>query len=137
MFSFVHANRLWDSMNILVTGFEPFGEIRVNPSQALVDYLDKYKLPKNDSGVCIESLVLPVTLGSSKCVIDMLEKKHYDAVIHFGVAVKRDKITPERIAINCLDFPIPDNDGRVFCDEPIKRKGAPAYFSGIVLIRNS
>lgn len=112
-------------IKILVTGFEPFGDVKINPSELLVRHL----AAQNFEGAEIRALVLPVTLEARKIVENALKSEKFAAIIHFGVAAKREQITPERVAINCLDFDIPDNDGRVFHDEKIENRGPAAYFA--------
>ena len=43
----------------------------------------------------------------------------------------RSAITPERVAINLADASIPDNAGDQPVDEPIRKDGAPAYFTSL------
>ena len=54
-----------------------------------------------------------------------------DAVICVGQAGGRSAITPERVAINLADASIPDNAGDQPVDEPIRKDGAPAYFTSL------
>lgn len=109
-------------MKILVTAFEPFGEISTNSTQMVLDEL------KSDSFV--EKLVLPVE--SNKCfeiLKNRIDSQHYDYVILLGQASRRDKISLERIAINVLDFPIVDNAGNRFIDSAVIEGDDCAYFS--------
>ena len=46
-----------------------------------------------------------------------------------GQAGRRYEITPERIAINCDDGRIPDNEGNQPVDQPVRADGPAAYFS--------
>nr|MCR4804692.1 pyroglutamyl-peptidase I [Clostridia bacterium] len=52
-----------------------------------------------------------------------------DAVLCVGLAEGRAEITPERVAINCMDARIPDNAGFQPQDKPIAPDGQTAYFS--------
>ncbi|MDD5502500.1 MAG: peptidase C15 [Candidatus Thermoplasmatota archaeon] len=114
-----------NSIKILITGFQPFGDVKVNPSERLAKHLAAQKI----DGAEIRSIILPVTLDCRKIVENALKSEKFNAVIHFGVAAKREQITPELVAINCLDFDIPDNDGKVFHDEKIEKRGPAAYFA--------
>ena len=46
-----------------------------------------------------------------------------------GEAGRRCRVTPERVAINMDDFPIPDNQGNQPHGEPIVAGGPVGYFS--------
>ncbi len=105
---------------ILVTGFEPFDNAKMNPSFEAVK-----KLPDSINGNQIMKLELPVVFGEAAAkVIAAIEKGSPDAVVMTGVAAGRDKITPEVIAINLADARIPDNAGaspkmeRIAADSP-------------------
>lgn len=74
------------------------------------------------NGFHIIGEILPVAFHTSgKKLIDTIQKTQPDAVISLGLAAGRHKITPERIAINCMDGN-PDNTGftpnseRIFLD---------------------
>lgn len=92
---------------ILLSGFEPFGEFKSNPTERLVAELGKERFP-----FALETVLLPVSFQNAferlKTEIDRV-RPHY--VVCTGLAGERDQITPERVAINCLEAPIPDNDG--------------------------
>ena len=115
-------------MKIIVTGFEPFNGESINPSYEIVK-----KLPKEINGCQL----LPFELPTSKndClnkIIDALEKeKDIIAVVSVGQAGGRSKISIERVAINCDDYNIPDNDGLIIHDQKIIEDGPDAYFSSL------
>ena len=105
---------------ILVTGFEPFGGMDINPTQRIVSSLEPDAVP----GVEIHVLLLPVTYDD--CVHMLLaevERIRPAAIISCGLYAGRAAVTPERIAINVKDTmaedPIPDNAGRTPVDEPV------------------
>jgi len=94
-------------MRILVSGFEPFGSFKVNPSQLVVNNLSDNEFEFN-----IKTVILPVSFKHS---FDIL-KKSIDSfspsfVISIGVAKNRSLINLERVAINIMDCDLPDNDG--------------------------
>lgn len=113
-------------MKILLTGFETFAEHPDNPSQRLLELLPEVL----DNNLYLEKIILPVDHKTAPGII--LKKIHDekpDAVIAFGLAVGRAKICLERVALNLLDFQIPDNAGVVITNNPINPDGPTAYFA--------
>ncbi len=118
-------------MKVLVSGFEAFGEISVNPTELLIEALKRNEIITPD-GMLITAALLPVTFADSFDVLEVaIQKEQPDIVIAFGVANGRDAIELERVAINCKDAKIPDNNGFWPQDEWIDKKGEAAYFSGL------
>lgn len=116
-------------MKILVTGFEPFGVDKENPTQEIVGLL-----PKFIKGYELQTLVLPVVFDECfELVKNQLEKDEYKIVIHLGLAAKRKAITPERVALNIKDATIKDNVGNQPKDEPIIKGGNLALHSTLPL----
>ena len=117
-------------MKILITGFEPFGESAINPSQLLVDSINESDL----KGATLITAVLPVDQAEAPETMVRLIKKHRpEAILAFGLAMGRAKISLERVALNLQDFRIPDNRGVTVTDKPIYPKGPAAYFSTLPL----
>jgi pyroglutamyl-peptidase len=93
---------------ILVTGFEPFGPIRVNPSETIARAFDGRRI----RGARIVGRVLPVSLGRiGPAVAAALRETRPDAVVALGVARNALSLRIERRAVNRARFEIPDNDG--------------------------
>lgn len=110
-------------MRVLVTGFEPFGEIDSNCTELVLK-----ELKKNSSG--IDTLLLPVE--NNKCfsiLNDHINESAYDYVILLGQASKRNCISIERVALNVYDFPIRDNVGNRIVDQRIIEDAENALFS--------
>lgn len=105
-------------MDVLLTGFGPFGENRVNPSQLVIERLGGVILP-------VSAERTPRALGAA------VEQRGPDAVLMLGLAERREEIQIERLAVNLLDFRLPDNDGKQPVDQPIEPDGPPAYFSNV------
>ncbi len=117
------------SAKILVTGFEPFGGLTVNPTEQIVSSLGKQSVP----GVELHTAVLPVTYDEClAAVLAHIDRVRPDAVITCGLAAGRTAVTPERIAINvkdtATDESIADNAGRRPVDERIS-DGPDGLFS--------
>ena len=112
-------------MKILLTGFEPFGGETINPAKEAV------KLVKKEiKGAQIVKCYVPVVFGKAiETVHEAMKKENPDVVLCIGQAGGRYEITPERVAINCDDGRIPDNEGNQPVDQPVFADGAPAYFS--------
>lgn len=112
-------------MKILLTGFEPFGGESINPAKEAV------KLVKDEiKGAQIVKYYVPVVFGKAiDTVYEAMKKENPDAVLLIGQAGGRYEMTPERVAINCDDARIPDNEGNSPVDQPVFADGAAAYFS--------
>jgi len=111
---------------ILVTGFEPFGGLRHNPSAALLDLL-----PEEVGGRPLRKAVLPVDAEALPTALAALHALEPEAVLHLGLAEGRPQLTLERLAVNLLDFDRPDNRGQVLEDTPVVPGGPlalPARF---------
>lgn len=115
-------------MTILVTGFEPFGSVKDNPSQRIVEYLEKQNHPE------IMTKVLPVDYEMAADSVGLLvENFKPDAVLMLGVAQKRTEISLERIAININDASIPDNESNIRQGELIIEDAPVGYRSTLPL----
>ena len=113
-------------MNLLVTGFEPFAGSSVNPSQQIAAALAEARF----DGVRICTAILPVDgAAAPAAAIAALQRHAPDVVICLGQATGRSVISLERVAINLLDYGIPDNTGRLVVDEPVVAGGPAAYFT--------
>jgi pyroglutamyl-peptidase len=113
---------------ILVTGFEPFGGEKVNPSMQAVLALAADPPP----GIVLCNEILPVSLRRMPPALRAAVARHRpDVVIATGQAGGRAEVSVERIGINVDDFRIPDNDGAQPADEPVIAGGPAAYFATI------
>ena len=111
-------------MKLLLTGFDPFGGEAVNPSWEAVK---EVSLPGD---VELMKLQVPVVFGeAARTVLEAVRKHRPDAVVCVGQAGGRDKITPERVAVNVMDARICDNAGKQPVDCPVVSDGPAAYFS--------
>lgn len=110
---------------LLLTGFEPFLDNPINPSQSVVQRLHGEQI----GAYQIESRTLPVEFErSGEVLLNYVKEIKPDAVICLGLAAGRDRVTPERVAINCNDGET-DNSGKHYVDAPIHVDGPAAYFS--------
>ena len=112
-------------MKALVTGFEPFGGDRINPScEAL------RRLPARLGGLDIATRALPVIYGEAlpalrRAIADTAP----DIVLGVGLAGGRSELSLERVAITIDDARIPDNAGNQPIDSPVVAGGPAAYFA--------
>ncbi|MBR5448814.1 MAG: pyroglutamyl-peptidase I [Clostridia bacterium] len=110
---------------LLISGFEPFDNEKINPSweavRLLPDAVGDYRLTK---------LRLPVVFGAAADeLLRVAEELCPDVIIAVGQAGGRVAITPEMVGINLRHGKIPDNAGHLATDEPIVEGGVAAYFS--------
>lgn len=99
---------------VLVTGFEPFGGHRHNPSAAILSLL-----PEEVGGKALQKAVLPVDTEELPKALEALHALRPEAVLHLGLAEGRPLLTLERLAVNLLDFERPDNRGRIVEEAPV------------------
>ena len=116
--------------HILVTGFEPFAGDTANPSQELAKAMDGRVVAAHT----VRSLVLPVQHETAGEIMrGALDAAGLAAVIHLGLASGRARLSLERIAVNVMDYRIPDARGEVRRDEPCVADGPAAYASTLPL----
>ena len=117
-------------MKILISGFEPFGKMSINPTEELLNEAAQFAI----ENVEISTVLLPVTYEEcADKLIEKMEEINPDFVISCGLAAGRSAITPERIGINIKDTgsgdPYPDNKGNVPMGELIDEDGPDGIFS--------
>ncbi|UCZ52045.1 pyroglutamyl-peptidase I [Bacillus shivajii] len=119
-------------MKVLLTGFEPFGDLHTNPTMEIIERANTWKVDAE-----IKTVILPVVYG--ECADKLIEKmKEYepDVVVCLGVAVGRSSISFERIGINVQDVRDTggtgvsgDNTGDRPVDRPIDPNGPDGLFA--------
>jgi pyroglutamyl-peptidase len=109
-------------MTILLTGFTPFGDQTVNPSQRIVEAL----ADRAD----ITGVVLPTIYQTAgERLVALLDEHQPTALVMLGVAARRAAINLERFALNIDDASAPDNAGDLRQSQPIVPGGPAAYTS--------
>lgn len=112
--------------SILVTGFEPFGGERINPSWLAAQSLDGQRI----AGRAVHAICLPCTFGEALQVLQAgLQARKPAVVLALGQAAGRGDLSIERVAINVDDALIPDNAGAQPVDEVVIAGAPAAYFS--------
>lgn len=110
---------------LLLTGFEPFLNHPINPTEDIVLRLDGAQIGDYE----VKGVLLPVDFEKAPVtILEAVREFDPDAVLSLGLAAGRTEITPERIAINCRDGAA-DNSGRALVDSKIVEEGADGYFS--------
>lgn len=86
-------------MKILLTGFEPFGDLKVNPSQAILERItDGHTLCNLHE---INTVILPVRFDSAGARIKKtIQEFKPDAILSLGLSEGSNSITLERKAMN-------------------------------------
>ena len=112
-------------MKLLLSGFQPFAASPVNPSACVVEAMAARTLP----GIELYTTILPVEheRGPHE-LLRRVDECHPDAVVCLGEAGRRTHLSIERVALNLLDYAIPDNVGNLITDRPICPDGPAAYF---------
>lgn len=116
-------------MRALITGFEPFGRYRENPSEVVVRSLPGI-VAREMPEVELATAILPVSFARAReQLIDLLSRMEPDIYIGVGLRPGATHVAVERVAVNLADARSPDNDGVRPVDEPIDPRGPAAYFS--------
>ncbi|MEW6421572.1 MAG: pyroglutamyl-peptidase I [Deinococcota bacterium] len=118
---------------LLLTGFEPFHTHPVNPSAQAAEALSGQKVGPAD----VRSALLPVEPHAAETQLrTLLDEGQPDAVLLIGLAAGRPQVTVERVALNVMDFRIPDNTGQTYRDHPAcADAGAPAAYLSTLPLR--
>ena len=110
---------------LLITGFEPFGGEKINPSWEAVKLL-----PEKIGDFEIIKAEIPVVFEkAAETVLAKASEINPDAIICVGQAGGRAGVTPEMVAINLRFASIPDNEGNQPKDIPCVQDGENAYFA--------
>jgi pyroglutamyl-peptidase len=118
-------------MVILVTGFEPFGGIPVNPSQAVVEALGK-RAGERRAELVTEILPCEFRAAGSR-IVTLIRELRPAAVVSLGLAASANAIRLERHALNLNDALRPDNAGDLASGRPIATDGPIGYWSTLPL----
>lgn len=117
-------------MQLLLTGFEPFGGSEINPSEQVARALDGQAAGAYT--ICAEILPVDRQRGPER-LLAAVTRLQPDAVICLGEASGRAVVSLERVAINLLDYRIADNAGNQVVDQPVVDGGPAAYFATLPL----
>ena len=110
---------------ILLTGFEPFGGDLHNPSAAIAQALES-------EGVAVRILPVDGSKIEFALVQAILETKP-KVILMLGLARGKTRFALEKVALNWLEYRIPDNAGQIQYGKPILEDAPDALFSGLPL----
>ena len=115
---------------ILVTGFEPFGDHTLNPTEGLAKAVDGRRIGAH----AVRGIVLPVDhTGIAATLAPLLEEAEPAAVVHLGLAGGRARVALERVALNVMDYEVADNTSWRASGEPCAADGPAAYSATLPL----
>ena len=115
---------------ILLTGFEPFGGYKHNPSAEVAEALHR----RTVGDVAIYGAILPVHHARAAALVNQLVRDVAPrAIVHLGLAGGRARLALERVAVNVMAFEIADNAGYRAAGEPCVAGGPAAYSSTLPL----
>lgn len=113
---------------ILITGFEPFGGDRLNPSREVARQLDGRRV----AGHAIVGRCLPCAFGGALPALQsLIDDVRPGIVIALGLAGSRAAVSIERVAVNLIDARIADNAGAQPIDVPVLEGAPAAYFASL------
>ena len=113
--------------NLLVTAFDPFGGSDRNASELAVALL-----PDRIGNFAVTHCSVPTVYGAAtERALEAAGALKPQVVLCVGVAVGRDAVTPERVAINLRDARLPDNAGNQPADTAVVPGAPPAYFATV------
>lgn len=116
---------------ILITGFKPFSDFKVNPSEKLVLSLSDWFL--KNTKLELETVILPVEYEKVDQWVQETDFSKYDFVFLFGVAANRQKVCLERVALNWTESKVADNSGIIKQGQAIDSGQPPAFFNDLKL----
>lgn len=117
-------------MSVLVFGFEPFSEFDENPTQILVRNLEGRIM----EGEAITGVMLPVDyFRVEKDLMRAIDGVRPRLVIGFGLAGGREKVTPEKIAVNYRLAEKADDAGRRLNGTPVDGRGPDGLFTNLLV----
>ena len=109
--------------SVLITGFEPFGGMRDNPSAEIVRALDGAEI----GGARIVGRRIAVDFARHRGQLEALFSEIDPTIyIGFGLATGEDMIRIERFGVNLADFEIADNAGLRHRGQTIEPDGPAA-----------
>lgn len=115
-------------MTLLLSGFEPFAGETVNPSWDAIAHLGSGLI----AGHQVVTLRLPCVFDHAVSVLQTQMVEIQPAVVLcVGQAGGRSRIGIERVALNVMDAPIPDELGNQPVDVPVIASGPAGYFATI------
>ena len=121
-------------MTTLLTGFNQFGDLEVNPTQLIVESMAQRQGTLTKVNLVAE--VLPTEFIEAGNRISQLIRQHRpEMVVCLGVGAGLGEIHLERVALNLDDGGMPDNAGVSRTGQRIVPDGPLAYQSTLPLVQ--
>jgi pyroglutamyl-peptidase len=117
---------------VLITGFEPFGQVLVNPSALICESLvcESHDMSRYRRA----GEILPTEfVAAGRRMRDLIRTLRPDVVIELGVAPTATGLRFERVATNLDDATIPDNAGYQPASAEIVAGGVPTLAATLPL----
>lgn len=121
-------------MRILLTGFDRFGELDVNPTQIIVQSIAERARSCGCEDIVTEILRTEFAAAGDR-IRELIHQVRPEALVSLGLAPGLGVISLERVALNLDDADAPDNAGEIRADRPIVPNGPVAYWSTLPLER--
>jgi pyroglutamyl-peptidase len=119
-------------MRVVLTGFRPFGDHQLNPSQVVVEALAERA--RENGCQDLHTSVLPVAYASAgTAVSSLIAAIEPDAILCLGLAAGQSALCLERVALNLDDVQVPDTAGEIRQGQLIVPGGPAAYWSTLPL----
>lgn len=115
-------------MRILLTGFNRFGELGVNPSEVIVQKISEGAESGSQEDIVTDVLQTEFASAGAR-IRKLIRQVRPEAVVCLGVAPGRNAMSLERVALNLDDTDAPDNAGDTASARIIVPKGPTAYWS--------
>ncbi|MBO3460500.1 pyroglutamyl-peptidase I [Aetokthonos hydrillicola Thurmond2011] len=120
-------------MKVLLTGFNPFANLKMNPSQLIVEEIAAKAKSWHDIQVTGE--VLPTEfVAAGERIQELMSQIKPEVYLGLGVARSRSILNLERVALNLDDCTLPDNAGLTLEGKKIVDDAPVAYFSTLPLL---
>jgi pyroglutamyl-peptidase len=111
---------------VIVIGYEEIGIYRPNPAAEVASGFDGATI---DDGRVVARILKCDSTKAPDQVRAALDELKPDIVIGLGVFPGCMGLQVERVAVNCLDFQMPDEGGNQWSGIPVVTTGPPAYFA--------
>jgi pyroglutamyl-peptidase len=118
-------------LTILVTGFSAFPGAPVNPSAAIVmRLLRRHARRFRLHGIKLQTAVLPVVYDAvTRELEELIARTRPDAIVHLGLASRRQQVSVETRAVNRITMLHPDAAKRPAAAYAVHARGLPVLRS--------
>lgn len=118
---------------ILLTGFNRFGELEVNPSELIVESIAGRTRESGRTDLVTEVLPTEYRRAGDR-MAELIREFRPEAILALGVATGAPFLLLERVALNLDDCEVPDNSGEIAEGRLIEAEGPAAYWSSLPLM---